>query len=189
MHEESPDVEAIVLTGGSSRRMGVDKASLQVYGERSVDRIVRLLAEGGLPVTVLGPEGKRDANPGAGPLAALAAFKTRSEWVFVASCDIPLFDGRVVEFLKKRAGPSEAALPLITGRLQPLCSIYRASSLKKASILHANGHAQIMNWIGALDFVSVSEPSFIEAGLNPDWVRGANTPEEWSRLVNGVDGP
>ncbi len=81
---------------------------------------------------MLGPGGKADPDPGAGPLAALASFKAKREWVFVASCDIPLLDGRVVEILREQAGSHDAGLPLIEGRLQPLCAIYRADTLASA---------------------------------------------------------
>ena len=116
-------IEAVLLTGGASRRMGEDKAALLVDGEPLGHRTARVLAEAGYPVTVLGAEPleghgfQRDASPHEGPLTALRRFKPTAEAVFVAACDMPVFDSRLVS-----AWPG--ALPM----RMPLCPCQRAAS-------------------------------------------------------------
>jgi molybdopterin-guanine dinucleotide biosynthesis protein A len=69
---------AIILTGGGSRRMGADKASLDWNGQRAVDRVATLAAAAGA-VRVLtvgrdhGLEHVPDDQPGAGPVGGVLA--------------------------------------------------------------------------------------------------------------------
>ncbi len=105
----------VVLCGGSSSRMGVDKA---LVGSPPWSlRVARALGDGGCePVVLLGGvaalgslglEHLADDEPGAGPLAALTAAARR--WpgrpALVASCDLPELTGtEVAELLVELAG-------------------------------------------------------------------------------------
>ena len=87
-------IEAVVLTGGESRRMGFDKASIAIDGVPQADRIVRQFLAAGLPVTVLGRQPINgaaflpDEEMFGGPIAALTRFVPSAEFVFVSSCDL-----------------------------------------------------------------------------------------------------
>lgn len=110
----APPLGAIVLAGGRGTRLGgIDKAAVELAGERLVDRVVAAArAYGAAPVVVVGPD--RPAPPGvvvvredppfAGPLAALAAgldalsSAAHSEtatppWTLLLSCDLVDPDG------------------------------------------------------------------------------------------------
>lgn len=79
----SPGIGAIVLAGGRGARLGgVDKAGVELDGERLVDRVVAAArARGADPVVVVGPGRPalpdavvvREDPPFSGPLAALVA--------------------------------------------------------------------------------------------------------------------
>src|SRR5690242_13084471 len=74
----SEECAGMLLTGGSSRRLGVDKASLVLDGETLAVRASRRLGAVCAPVLELGDgvsglTAVREAPRGAGPLAALAA--------------------------------------------------------------------------------------------------------------------
>ena len=180
------EIEAVVLTGGASRRMGFDKSKLQIAGEESALRIARLLKEIGLKVTIFGPDGQADVMPNSGPLAALANYIPKTKWVFVASCDLPLFDVKIVLELKKWIESYDAALPVIDGRAQPFCGLYSQSAISKAAEFDAIGETRVMKWIDSLNVKFINQETISASGLNPDCVRGANTPEEWSSLVSKI---
>lgn len=180
-------IEAVVLTGGESRRMGRDKAKLPIDGVPQAGRIVRQFVDAGIPVTVLG----REAIPGAaflrdqyefgGPIAALAAFGPKAAQVFVASCDLPRFDIRLVEFLQMRIGNAGACAPEVDGFRQPLCALYSASAFDKLSTLEDQC---AMGWLNSLDTIIVPESDLEKAGLGSAIARGANTPEELNRALD-----
>jgi molybdopterin-guanine dinucleotide biosynthesis protein A len=152
------DVAALLLTGGTSRRMGRDKAALGAdppapFPTTWATRTAMLLRAVAAPVIELGPghtggEHLPDPVAGAGPLVALAggarALAARG-WhgpVLVVATDLPrLTPG----FLAWLAGhPSDrSVLPTSGGRDQPLCARYRAEDLARAAALVASGRRSL----------------------------------------------
>src|SRR5918996_3934052 len=76
---QRPDaIGGLLLTGGASRRMGEDKALIEVGGRRLVDHAAALLTAVADPVIEVGPgwsdlPAVREDPAGSGPLAALGA--------------------------------------------------------------------------------------------------------------------
>ncbi|HTQ09830.1 MAG TPA: molybdenum cofactor guanylyltransferase [Fimbriimonadaceae bacterium] len=171
------EVEAVILTGGASRRMGKDKAKLVVAGEPLAARIAGLIATQGVPVTVAGREPiashafLEDGESFAGPLSALATFQPKAEFVFVASCDLPGFDPRLIAMLANGIGAHQAAVPMAGGRAQPLCALYRASAFAEAARLAAVGERRVMAWLACLDWTPVED-------IEPAWLANVNTPDD-----------
>ena len=178
-------IEAVLLTGGASRRMGRDKATLPIDGEAQAARIVRLLSEAGIATTVLG----KAPAPGAeflvddetvhGPIDALRRFRPKSEFAFVLSCDLPRFDARLVSVLRDAIRTADAAAPFVDGFRQPMVALYRRAAFDRIP----EDAICPMGWLNALDAVLVDEAAL---GDLADATRGANTPEELARLVDLV---
>lgn len=181
------ELEAVVLTGGSSKRMGLDKSKIQVAGEANADRISRLIKNSGIPVTILGPDGMADLAPGAGPLAALAEFKPSAELIFVAACDMPLFQPKIVPILKNQIGERDAAMPVIDGRVQPFCGLFTKAAILKTADFCKSGEARVMKWVDSLDAFYLDENELTAACINPNCVKSANTPEEWEHLISNSE--
>jgi len=124
---------AIVLTGGRSRRLGTDKATVVVAGLRMIDRVVAQLPA--VPIVVVGPDPgipgvtvTREDPPGGGPAAALAAGlrHARTPWVAVIAADMPF----AVPMLLSLPRTGQAVVPTADGHPQPLCAWYRTSALR-----------------------------------------------------------
>lgn len=178
--------EAVVLTGGASRRMGQDKASMLVDGESLAVRTTRLLIEAGWPVTVLGREPIEgaswlpDGEEFAGPLASLRRFAPAYENVFVCSCDIVRFHPVVPAALSTMLMQGDAAIPVVEGRDQSLCAVYSAKAFE---VLRGREElTRVQDWVSLLRVVRVNEQLLGQCGIQPESVMGANTPEEFQRL-------
>ncbi len=171
--------------------MGADKAALLVEGVPSAVRIAASLADAGFPVSGLGREPiegfgfVRDEAEHEGPAYALARFQAKSDAVFVAACDLPRFDARVVAFLGERIEGFDAAVPKARGALQPLCGLYLAGAFSVLREFVSSGERSMMGWLERLRVREVSARELRLAGIDPRAVRGANTPEEWRRLSRG----
>ena len=99
-------VQGVVLAGGKSSRMGVDKAMLPFCGRPMVEIAVEKLRGFCAEVSVVGnrddlrgfapivPESRVDAGPAAGIEAGLAA--ARQEWALFIPVDVPLVPGELL---------------------------------------------------------------------------------------------
>lgn len=183
------DLEAVLLTGGASRRMGQDKASLVVHGEPLADRMVRILTEANIPVTVLGRqpvEGAsflEDAEDYAGPLSALSRFQPQAPLVLVLSCDMPLFDMRIVDLLIDSLGSADAAVPVVGTYRQPLAALYHRSTFEQISSTMVLRGRSMMAWLKSMKVAEVDEQQIISSGLDLRCLMGVNTSEELATLL------
>lgn len=183
-------IEGVVLTGGASRRMGAVKAHLMIGRETVAERTAGLLARHCTQVTILGrePIGQYHFQPDieefSGPLVALSAFSPTVEWVFVAACDMPNFDEKLIPFLGSLRMGYQAIVPEINGHAQPLCALYASEAWVYLNDAIAEGKRSLMGWLDALQCRFVGEEIMLESGIDPQTLVGANSPEEWAKLTN-----
>ena len=137
------DVAGVVLIGGAGRRMGRDKALLEVRGGRVLHRLCELLADRtGRVLCVGGPEAGRDLPlfvqhegdlaPGQGPLGGILTALVRLNGgeaigVCVVACDMPAVSGELLDLLltaRDRACDATVARHPQTGKIEPLFAIY-----------------------------------------------------------------
>lgn len=124
----------VVLCGGSSSRMGADKATLLLDGVALARRAADALRAAGVgTVLTVGGDGPAlagagdrhlaDQHPGDGPLGgvATAAAAVPGSALVVVACDLPDLDPQVLELLwaAGRAQPGEhAVVPVVEGQEQ-----------------------------------------------------------------------
>ena len=189
------DVEAVLLTGGASRRMGSDKASLSVGTTTLAERTLAEFDRVHVPVTVLGRtpiEGRSflpDAEDYAGPALALARFAPSHASVFVCSCDLPNFNADIVSAFIPLISGHEAALPAVGGRPQYLCALYTSAALARLKQMVENLQVRSMQrFVETLDARLVDEDELESLGVSPLSVVGAITPQEMRQALKGSDG-
>jgi len=139
---------AIILCGGTNRRMGADKGLLP-FGpdEVMLQRVARLIgqvvanhrivcvAAAGQPLPPLaaGLRVVRDRQPRRGPLeglaVGLAALAGEVEAVFVTSCDVPLLVPALIERMFSLLGDYEMVVPQDGPFFHPLAAVYRTDLL------------------------------------------------------------
>jgi molybdopterin-guanine dinucleotide biosynthesis protein A len=159
---------AIVLAGGRATRMGgVDKPALEVGGRTLLAAAVAAAA-GADRVVVVGPERPleadvvwtREAEPGTGPVAALAAGIDRladfadDAVVVLLAADLPLVSADTVDRLRAAADVG-AVLTDETGRDQWLLSAWRLGPLRAAMPQRPEG-AALRRVLGGLDSARVA---------------------------------
>jgi molybdopterin-guanine dinucleotide biosynthesis protein A len=185
------DVAGLLLTGGSSRRMGHDKATLVIGGEPSARRLGALLAEVVDPALEVGPRCSglaaiAEEQPGEGPLVALAAGWSalsragHEGSVVVLACDLPLVTSAFIRWLAQYRG-ERSIVPLVEGRLQPLCARWSALDLRRAVERTAQGTRSFRELLDEMAPVTVGPGEWAEVAL-PSVLADADTPDDLERL-------
>ena len=131
-----PGYSAVVLAGGRSSRLGVDKASVPVGGRRLLDRVLSVLTNCFADVVVVGRTGSdeacgpvrfvQDETPGLGPLGGLYTGLGVVEHgrALAVGCDMPFINRGVLEELLAQDGGADATVARTGGRAQPLLAVY-----------------------------------------------------------------
>jgi molybdopterin-guanine dinucleotide biosynthesis protein A len=156
-----------VLCGGQSRRMGTDKAVVEVDGVAMAERVARTLEEAGCqPVVLVGGDvallarfGRptiADEWPGEGPLGGVltALHAVGAEGVVVAACDLPWLDVDTVRALIDAAATAEPSIDVAvatTARLEPALAWWNGRALGPLTDVWGEGVRAIHEAIGRLD--------------------------------------
>ena len=164
---------AAVLAGGASRRMGRDKATMAVGGAALASVALAAAARVASPVVLVAPEGhparrlaaRVVADPGQGPLAALAAALAALEagQVLVLAGDHPGLRVELLAHLVRLAPRGEAVACRRGPRLEPLVAVYQrapALAAAEARLAAAAGDRSLLGLLAALDTVVVEEPEW-----------------------------
>jgi molybdopterin-guanine dinucleotide biosynthesis protein A len=176
-----------ILTGGQSRRMGRDKATLPIGGVPMALRIARALAPALDPVVAVGrPEPELaagglsvvvDEHPGQGPLGGILTAFTWSPapLLVVVACDLVDVDAATASALVA-ALEADPALAVATaarepGDAQPLCAAWRIElAAPVLTSAFAAGERAIRRAWSGLERVAVP--------VEPDRVRNVNAPSD-----------
>ena len=174
----------VVLTGGASTRMGVDKATLFVGDKPMAVRVADAMWEAGCQpvecqggdaaaITEYGLEVVPDRDPGAGPVAAIrdALDRHAGRDVVVAACDLVDLDGATIAALTAagREADVDVAVVVADGR-RHLVSWWRAGSGTRLGELVDSGVTSYGEALGALRVTDVPAA--------PSVVRNVNTPSD-----------
>jgi molybdopterin-guanine dinucleotide biosynthesis protein A len=189
--EPVPGVAGLVLTGGSSRRMGRDKATLAVEGRPLAERVGRRLSSVVAPALEVGPGRSGlpvadEARPGAGPLAAAVAgwraLTARGHHgpVVVVACDLPNVSAPLLRFLATRPG-SASVVPVVDGRPQPLCARFSPAALDHGATMVGAGWRSMTTLLQHRDVQLLERSEWSQVAGSADF-DDVDTPADLARL-------
>lgn len=188
------DVCAVILAGGQSRRMGFNKALIDVNGRPIISLLIDQVSQVTNRILISSNDSSSyrflnfpvvpDHFAGCGPLAGLhAAMRWNDSSLFIVlACDLPNLRAPLLKSLVSLAEGFDAAIPRTKdGRAHPLCAAYQRTCLPSIEqALEKGSHkfieifldsALTVRWIGP------DEGIYIAAEL-----ANINTPEDLQRL-------
>jgi molybdopterin-guanine dinucleotide biosynthesis protein A len=184
-------VGSIVLAGGKSRRMGRDKALLPFQGTTLLNHVVGIVRQVSEPVLVVAeaadkydvPSGVRvilDRYPGAGPLGGLiTGLRELGEGRHLAvACDMPTLRPDVLHFILTRCDGYDAAVPVVDGRMQPLCTAYDFSCADKLEELFCEGARSLLETLASLHCRVIEESELRPLDPTLSTFSNWNTPDD-----------
>ncbi len=183
----------IVLAGGRSRRLGLDKALVRFGGETLVDRAVRRLrtccdevavADRGRGLATTGeslPDGP-GAGPAAGILGAAARYPKRD--LLVLACDLPLVPMPLLRWLASHKD-GDWVVPRHRQGLEPLCACYRPTALAALAARVATGDFALHRLANdsSVAILSLEGANLDAYGDRAAWLLNLNQPTDLKRLA------
>jgi molybdopterin-guanine dinucleotide biosynthesis protein A len=136
------NIDAVLLTGGESRRMGTDKSTLLFRGRPLWQIQLELLRK--LDPTEIFVSARIDPvwrpadvqfvgddPPSRGPLSGLAASlaRMRTKYLLALAIDMPFMTEKYLTFLCSQIEPCHGAITKIDDRFEPLAAIYPREAL------------------------------------------------------------
>ncbi len=158
-----------MLAGGKGRRLGQDKAVVEIGGVPLLARVVGSLAQVASEILVVGrldgpplPVAVRfipDLIPERAALGGLyTALATASNpLVVVVGCDMPFIKPEILRYLVGLAEGFDAVVPLVRAEPQPLHAVYAAGCRDAAAEQLATGDLKLARFLGRLRLRYVAE--------------------------------
>ncbi|MGC8558119.1 MAG: molybdenum cofactor guanylyltransferase [Nitrososphaeria archaeon] len=190
-------LSAAVLAGGRSSRMGIDKAFLRFNGRPFVQVIAEKLSSFSDDVMVI--VGRKDPGPfravlpqkvrilmdsvyTMSPIGGImtAAMNSHHGYFAVIATDMPLIDVEVIKRLRALADGHSAVVPVLKGKMEPLCSVYSSDALKTVDINDVKAVRDMVNLLP--DAVFVDAEGFREIDPELSSFRNVNTTEDYLKL-------
>jgi molybdopterin-guanine dinucleotide biosynthesis protein A len=196
---------AAILAGGEARRMGVDKASLNLEGLPLIEHVYarvapladRVVTIGGRPgLAHRGAPWVADRYPGTNSMGGLAtALAYAAEvvgpgaWILCVACDMPLLDTALLHSLcRRRSNDHRAVVPRARHGFEPLCAVYHTSCLNVLERAMAVGNLAIRSLFQRVPTLVVGQPELRR--FDPDLLSffNVNTPGDMETVRNILRG-
>lgn len=183
-------LSGVVLAGGQSRRLGTDKAFIEVEGVPMIRRVLEALRACCADVVIVAkvPVHYRDLDarlmadawPVQAPLAGVCSGlrAVRTPWAFVAACDLPFLSPDAVRLLARLAAGSDAAVPQIDGRWHPLHAVYAAATGPVLEARLEQGTRSMIDALKALRVRPVTEEELEAADPTLRTLHNVNAPQD-----------
>ena len=196
-----------MLSGGRGRRIGGDKATVELDGRPLISYPVGALRSAGLDVVLALRSGQEmpaglegvsfvhDEFNGAGPLGGLHALLKwmPSEWALVVSCDQPFVRVNLLHGLLAHLDCGvDAVVSRTRDRIQPMPGLYRKTCLPYVEQALATGEMRMRDLLDRLRLCELQAEEIGRLDLEHASFINVNTPEELAtahRLAARFDAP
>lgn len=157
------DITAVILAGGKSSRMGSDKSLLKLGGKTLIENIIDTLRPYVSSIIIVTnnkekygflnnisfiPDIIKNQGPFIGLISGIKSIDTK--WCFVTSCDMPLIDGNMIEYLWRRKN-GYIVSPFSINGYEPLISLYAKDILPFAEKMMTEGIRSINKFIDNME--------------------------------------
>ncbi|HEX5965943.1 MAG TPA: molybdenum cofactor guanylyltransferase [Pyrinomonadaceae bacterium] len=188
-----PQIEAFILAGGASSRMGTDKSQLLLEDRTFVERIADTLLTVTDSIRLVGGRQNSklstvaDVYPQWGALGGLHAALSacQRDWAIVVACDLPFVTAELFRSLASMRGDHDAVVPVQPdGRPQPLAALYHVDPcLRRTTELIEAGQRRPLDLLQSVNtrWVDFSEIANLDQAQR--FFVNINTPDDYYGIV------
>ena len=188
-------VSAAIMAGGKSRRMGQDKAWIELDGEPLIKRVADVLGQVADEVIVVANERRyaslglrvvKDRYPDGGALGGIATGvgAAAHDTVLVAACDMPFLSADVWRVLLGHAGEADVVIPRVGGEYETLHALYTKACLPHMARALAENRLRVIAFFDEVRVLAIEEPELRAADPDLRSFTNVNTPEELAEALS-----
>jgi molybdopterin-guanine dinucleotide biosynthesis protein A len=160
-------MEAFVLAGGRSSRMGSEKGLVEFRGRKMIQYILRAAEEAGLAVSIIASDVRyrefgypvySDEHPGLGPLGGVysALRHCKASDLLLLSCDIPLLESGHLLRLMNSHVKDHIIVACDQRGLHPLCAIYPVAIFREVEHRIEAGNLRMLDLLDSMQIIAVN---------------------------------
>ncbi len=186
-------INAYILAGGNSSRMGTDKGMMLLNGKPIVQYVLEQLQLTFKNVSIVsnnpeyemfGVEVIPDIITGVGPAGGVFAALNHSDkaYNFIVGCDMPFITTSIIDLVLNEVANADIVLPLISGRLEPLFGIYSKSCIQ---IWHGLINQKIIKLQDMVSYFNLKKIDLDRLGqYNDIFLTNINTRADLEKAIN-----
>ena len=190
------DITGVILVGGKSRRMGRDKAFLQIAGKTLFEWVLEIFRESYDRLVLVGDRAERftgyglpvlpDIYPGSA-LGGLytALYHAETEYIFASSCDLPFPNREILLYLCSLQDGFDAVVPNPAHGFEPLLAPYAKSCLGPMRELMESGNFCAYAYYPQIRVRYVKSEELAHLDRDGRSFVNVNTPEEFEKTKTG----
>ena len=184
----------VILAGGKSKRMGTNKAFMEVNGQRMIDQIADILKDTFEEVILVTNSPTEylhldlrivtDLIPDKGALGGIytGLFYASSEHIFVTACDMPFLNKGFIDYMVSKAGNFDAVVPLSSDGIQPLHAIYSKRCIGHIEALFELDDLKITSFYPKVRVREISPQEILSFDPKSSLFFNINTPEDLEKV-------
>jgi molybdopterin-guanine dinucleotide biosynthesis protein A len=190
------DITGVILAGGKSSRMGVNKSFLKLGNQTIIERIADLMKSIFSEVIIITnttDEYKflnlplyEDIYKWKGPLAGIHSALTHSqtEKIFVLSCDVPLMSKEMIEYIIEYKTDKSIVFCEAAGYHQPLVGVYSKKILSEIEKFISNNEMSDKSFHQFLKMVDaeIIHPEKLSF-YNDEFFFNVNNPNDYTMIL------
>lgn len=182
--------QGIILSGGTSSRMGTDKALLKYKSTDFIQMEINVLSQHVEEVMIIGDVDKyqsynvpvfSDIITGKGPLGGILTGLAHSklDHNIVLSCDVPKVESNFIKAMMKAYNGEDALVCSYEGKIHPLVGIYHRKALSELNKAILFDTLKVQDALDQLQCKYFKVPDHLAHQL-----QNINTPKDYADLEN-----
>lgn len=190
----SMDITGIVLAGGRSTRMKMDKASLLRGNSTLLEIVVNELRQVCNQIIIVSGEKQyrqlncqvvSDIFKDCGPMGGIytGLYHAQTPYSMVVACDMPFFKGELAGFLLERSAGYQVVVPKDGIYYEPLAALYHESCKPVLLNMLDMGQKKITDAYIQLKINQVPVEDIRKAGMGNVFMN-INTPDDWQNYCS-----
>jgi molybdopterin-guanine dinucleotide biosynthesis protein A len=194
------DVTCIILAGGASRRMGRDKAFIQIEGIRLLDYVYKKCRKLFSEIIIVTNQPQQfvdyqtpvvpDEIPGIGSIGGLYTGLRRASnyYSFCVACDMPFLKPELIARIIEKRSNSDIVIPKTRAGLEPLHALYSKRCIEPLKKYIEKGDLKISNILVEVKVQYCSEEEIKKVDPSLLSFMNVNTKKELFKIQQMVKG-